>query len=152
MYIDAVRQSSLASPETGSRLEDLWTLDRGKVGALDWPVDLLMRKGRIKLQRIGGTLRMGTIFSVRCDDCGTEFTANLGGGFRVASFHCEKCGDEKRVWYVDGDAAVPSPCFCGGDFSADAGPLQLGVTGREFNDAQQNSAKSIPLQQHHPPQ
>lgn len=65
---------------------------------------------------------MGYGFSARCNQCGTEFIANLGGGIVAASFHCEQCGVEELIdlnWTED---KLPDPCSCGGTFSRNAGP------------------------------
>ncbi len=67
---------------------------------------------------------MGYSFEAICNRCGTQLPAHLGDGFRVASFHCGRCGAEKMVHRNFEEIIVhpPEPCSCGGTFSTDAVP------------------------------
>jgi hypothetical protein len=70
---------------------------------------------------------MGTSYMARCDDCGTEFFVEEGGGFSFNLVRCDKCGMTKTIPLSRPDcrstAALRSEpqeqddkCDCGGRF------------------------------------
>lgn len=40
---------------------------------------------------------MGVAYRVKCNNCGNDFTANVGGGIDFYLLHCGECGKDKRV-------------------------------------------------------
>ena len=48
---------------------------------------------------------MGSMESMECKDCDTEFSWSEGGGFTFHLLHCERCGEERSVGFEQlGDA------------------------------------------------
>ena len=44
---------------------------------------------------------MGCKFDAICDSCGSEFSANFGGGFFFHLLHCEDCGVEMAIRFEE---------------------------------------------------
>ena len=44
---------------------------------------------------------MGSEFTAKCNNCGTEFIIPKDGGFTIHLLHCNKCGIEKLVKFIE---------------------------------------------------
>lgn len=65
---------------------------------------------------------MGIQYQATCKNCGKEFTANIGGGFRFELLYCNTCGKEKSIDIEKFQEDRIYPCRCGGIFRPDAKP------------------------------
>jgi len=44
---------------------------------------------------------MGASWNEICNDCGKKFRASNGGGFVFHLLHCDNCGGEKKISFMD---------------------------------------------------
>jgi len=44
---------------------------------------------------------MGQGYGAICSECGTRYTANIGGGFAFHLLHCDSCGTEKDIAFEE---------------------------------------------------
>lgn len=44
---------------------------------------------------------MGVRYTVKCNKCGNAFNVSEGGGFRFHLLHCDRCGAEKHISFIE---------------------------------------------------